>query len=59
MRQPVHLTHEELASLLNARRPTITSILNRFAADELIAKKGRTLHVIDADRLNHLLPRSD
>jgi len=58
-RQPVRLTHEELASLLNARRPTITAILNRFAADGLIVKKGRALHVIDADRLNHLLPRSD
>ncbi len=57
-RQPVCLTHEELASLLNSRRPTITSILNRFMADGLISKKGRNLHVIDAERLEHFLPRT-
>ena len=57
-RQPVCLTHEELASLLNSRRPTITAILNRFVAEGLISKKGRSLNVIDAERLEHFLPRS-
>jgi len=57
-RQPVCLTHEELASLLNSRRPTITAILNRFVADGLISKNGRNLNVIDAERLEHFLPRT-
>lgn len=56
-RQPVRLTHEELANLLGARRPTITAILNRFSADGLITKKGRAIEVSDASRLKHLLPR--
>jgi CRP/FNR family transcriptional regulator, cyclic AMP receptor protein len=55
-RSPIRLTHEELASLLGARRPTITAIINRFAADGLVAKRGRTIDVIDPDRLSHLLP---
>lgn len=57
-RQPVRLTHEELANLLGARRPTITAILNRFSADGLITKSGRAIEVSDAARLKHLLPRS-
>ncbi len=54
-RQPIRLTHEELASLLGARRPTITAILNRFAADGLVAKQGRAITVVDVERLGHLL----
>ncbi|MGE3625729.1 MAG: Crp/Fnr family transcriptional regulator [Hyphomicrobiales bacterium] len=56
-RHPIKLTHEELATLLNARRPTITAILRRFEADGLIGKKRRQLYVLNAERLAHLLPR--
>ncbi len=52
----IRLTHEELANLLGARRPTISAILSRFAADGLIAKKGRAIDVVDPDRLSHFLP---
>jgi len=55
-RSLIRLTHEELASLLGARRPTITAILTRFAADGLIVKKGRAIEVADPERLSHLLP---
>lgn len=57
-RSLIRLTHEELASLLGARRQTITAILARFAADGLIEKKGRSIEVVDSDRLSHLLPNS-
>lgn len=58
-RRPVHLTHNELANLLNARRPTVTSILNRFLVHRLIAKEGRKIVVLDPDRLARLLPRHE
>lgn len=58
-RQPIRLTHEELASLLGARRPTITAILNRFVDDGMVAKAGRAIEVADPERLAHLLPRTE
>ncbi len=57
-RSLIRLTHEELASLLGARRPTITAIINRFAADGLIEKNGRAIDVVDRKRLSHLLPNT-
>ena len=54
-RVEIPLTHEELAGLLGARRPTITAILNRFVSDGLIAKQGRAIAVVDVERLQQLL----
>ncbi|MGI9505292.1 MAG: Crp/Fnr family transcriptional regulator [Geminicoccaceae bacterium] len=54
-REEIRLTHEELAGLLGARRPTITAILNRFVSEGRIAKKGRAIVVVDAERLRHLV----
>lgn len=43
----IHLTHEELAQLVNARRPTVTAVLSRFAETGLIAREGRRVVVKD------------
>jgi len=53
-RRPVRLTHEDLANLLGARRPTISAALSRFEALGLIEKSGRTIDVLDARRLADL-----
>lgn len=50
-RRPVKLTHEELASLTNARRPTVTATLRRLAATGCIAREGRAVVVLDEQRL--------
>ncbi|MEM0990824.1 MAG: Crp/Fnr family transcriptional regulator [Pseudomonadota bacterium] len=52
--RPIRLTHEDLAGLLGARRPTVTAVLNRFQTSGLVAKQGRAIVVIDADRLGAL-----
>jgi CRP/FNR family transcriptional regulator, cyclic AMP receptor protein len=50
-RRPIHLTHEELASLTNARRPTVTATLRRLALAGCIAREGRAVVVRDERRL--------
>ena len=50
-RHEITLTHEDLANLLNTRRPTISAALNRFAEAGLIRKSGRKLSVADAQAL--------
>jgi CRP-like cAMP-binding protein len=52
----ISLTHEDLSNLVGARRPTVTSALNRFVHDGLIEKCGRNIVVKDAGRLTRLLP---
>lgn len=56
--KPISLTHDELAMCLGARRPTVTSILNRFAGDGLIEKAGRMIVICDPKRLALLNPDS-
>jgi CRP-like cAMP-binding protein len=51
----ISLTHEELSNMVGARRPTVTSILNRFAHDGLIEKCGRNIVVKYPTRLTRLL----
>ncbi len=51
----IALTHEDLSSLVGARRPTVTSALTRFVDAGLIEKSGRTILVKDAERLTRLL----
>ncbi|MDA7946874.1 MAG: Crp/Fnr family transcriptional regulator [Hyphomicrobiaceae bacterium] len=53
-RAGITLTHEELANLLNTRRPTISAAINRFAGAGLIRKSGRRLHVLDPSGLRAL-----
>ncbi len=50
-RCPIPMTHEELASLTQARRPTVTATLRRFAAAGCIARDGRAIVVRDEHRL--------
>lgn len=51
LRSEITLTHEDLANLLNTRRPTISAAINRFAEAGLIRKSGRKLAIADADAL--------
>ncbi len=50
-RNEITLTHEDLANLLNTRRPTISAAINRFAEAGLIRKTGRKLTIADAGAL--------
>jgi CRP-like cAMP-binding protein len=52
----IHLTHEELAQLVNSRRQTVTAILGRFAQAGYIAKAGRRFVIEDARGLRDLMP---
>ena len=51
----ISLTHEDLSNMVGARRPTVTSALNRFVHDGLIEKCGRHIVVKDPMRLTRLL----
>jgi CRP-like cAMP-binding protein len=51
----IALTHEDLSNMVGARRPTVTSALNRFVHDGLIEKCGRNIVVRDPERLTRLL----
>ncbi|MDA8049499.1 MAG: Crp/Fnr family transcriptional regulator [Rhodospirillales bacterium] len=55
----IALTHEELAHLINARRPTVTAALARFAQAGLIRKDARRIEVCDPKGLLSLLPDID
>ena len=52
----IHLTHEELAQLVNSRRQTITAILGRFVQAGYISKSGRRLFIEDVAGLAGLMP---
>jgi CRP-like cAMP-binding protein len=52
----IHLTHEELAQLVNSRRQTITAILGRFAQAGYITKAGRRYVIEDAKGLAAVMP---
>ena len=51
----IALTHEDLSSLVGARRPTVTTTLTRFVDAGLIEKIGRNILIKDAERLTRLL----
>jgi CRP-like cAMP-binding protein len=42
-----HLTHTQLASLVGARRPSVTTSLKRLEARGLIAREGEGVVVLD------------
>lgn len=52
--ETIALTHEQLAHLLNTRRPTVSAALGRLAEAGLIAKSGGGIAVIDRDGLARL-----
>ena len=47
----VLLTHEQLAHLINTRRPTVSAILGKLASAGLISRSGRGIVVIDREGL--------
>jgi len=55
-RPEIHLTHEELAQLVNSRRQTVTAILGRFAQAGYISKSGRRLVIDNVAGLTGLMP---
>lgn len=52
--EAVMLTHEQLAHLINTRRPTVSAALGRFAEAGLIARSGRGIVVTDRSGLARL-----
>ncbi|MEL6289772.1 MAG: Crp/Fnr family transcriptional regulator [Pseudomonadota bacterium] len=51
----VRMTHEDLAGLLSARRPTVTSALARLEHAGLIARTGREITLVDAKGLARMI----
>ena len=58
-RSPPRLTisHEELASIVGARRPTVTQVLRDFAEAGLVRLERRCIVVLDSPGLERRLPR--
>ena len=52
--ETVMLTHEQLAHLLNTRRPTVSAALGRLAEAGLITRSGRGIAVADREGLSRL-----
>ncbi len=52
----LRLTHEELAEIVAARRPTVTAVLNGFAASGILSLKRGCIVIREPDRLLSLLP---
>ncbi len=50
-----NLTHEEIGSFINARRQTVTSILNSFERDGLIKRSKDQIIIIDFEKLKALV----
>ncbi len=50
----IPLNQEELAQLVNSRRPTISTILGRFGEAGYLGRDGRVLRVEDVDGLRRL-----
>ncbi len=51
IRLSFRLTHQELAHMVGSTRETVTTIMNRFREDGLIAVEQRTLIIQDRERL--------
>ncbi len=49
----LRITHEELAGLTLARRPTVSAVLARLATEGCLRQEGRTVVVTDPDALAH------
>jgi CRP/FNR family transcriptional regulator len=50
----VTITHEDLANMVGTSRETVTRLLNKFVHEQLIARQGSTLVILDRDQLSHL-----
>ncbi|MTI84482.1 MAG: Crp/Fnr family transcriptional regulator [Firmicutes bacterium] len=48
----IELTHEEIASMVGVSRQTVTSLLNTFKKEQSIAYEGRSIRIVNPDKLN-------
>ena len=54
LRFTMALTHEELGSMANLSRETVTRLLGRFQKDKLLAVRGATMVILDPTRMREL-----
>lgn len=47
----LHLTHEEIASMVGTSRQTVTSLLNTFKQERSITYEGRVIRIVNPDKL--------
>ncbi|MFA7467485.1 MAG: Crp/Fnr family transcriptional regulator [Desulfotomaculaceae bacterium] len=47
----LHLTHEEIASMVGTSRQTVTSLLNAFKQEKSISYEGRVIRIENPDKL--------
>lgn len=55
MRFTMALTHEELANMAGTSRETVTRLLNQFERDELIARHGATISILQPAEMERLV----
>jgi len=53
-RAAVTLTHEALGDMAGMSRETVTRLLNQFEREKLIERRGRSVIILDADKLEIL-----
>lgn len=54
-RRDLHLSQEELAQIVAARRPTVSQVLHNLADAGLVSLERRRIVILDADRLSRFL----
>ena len=54
MRFTMALTHEELGSMANLSRETVTRLLSRFQKDKLLAVRGATMVILNPAGMREL-----
>ncbi len=47
----LHLTHEEIASMVGTSRQTVTSLLNTFKQEKSITYEGKVIRIVNPDKL--------
>jgi len=47
----LQLTHEEIANMVGTSRQTVTSLLNTFKQEKIIVYEGRTIRIVNPDKL--------
>ena len=55
MRFTMALTHEELANMAGTSRETVTRLLNQFERDDLIARHGATISILQPAEMEQIV----
>lgn len=55
MRFTMALTHEELANMAGTSRETVTRLLNQFERDDLIARHGATISILQPEEMDRIV----